>query len=184
MNSEEAKRILLAWRPDTADADDPDVAQALVQAGRDPVLRGWLEQHRAFQESMRRSFREAPVPPELAGKILAARMPRRSPIGWRRSTALAAAAVLAFLLGMAALWMRPTGEGSFTTFRTRMVSKVLRQYPPMDLVTNDLTAIRHHQAARNAPADYRLPPGLAPLAVQGAGLLSWQDRKVSMVCLN
>jgi hypothetical protein len=183
MNSEEAKRILLAWRPDRDDAQAPDVIEALALSERDPDLRVWLKHHRAFQESLRRSFREAPAPLDLAAKILAQHRKTRF-LNWRPSvTAWAAAAALALLLGLAAFWMRPAGEDSFATFRSRMVGKVLRQYT-MDLTTNDLASIRRHHAAGNGPADYSLPPGLARLPALGAGLLSWQDRKVSMVCLN
>jgi hypothetical protein len=64
-----------------------------------------------------------------------------------------------------------------------MVGAVLRQYT-MDIVTNDMSGIRRFLASRQAPADYVLPPGLATLPASGAGVLSWQSQRVSMVCLD
>jgi hypothetical protein len=64
-----------------------------------------------------------------------------------------------------------------------MVRSVLRQYS-MDLVTNDMTAIRQFLTGHQAPADYVLPPGLTSLPASGAGVLSWQGQRVAMVCLD
>jgi hypothetical protein len=54
----------------------------------------------------------------------------------------------------------------------------------MDIMTNDMGYIRQFLDFQQAPSDYRLPAGLARLPAMGAGVLSWQDRKVSMVCLD
>jgi hypothetical protein len=94
----------------------------------------------------------------------------------------AAAAVLIFL-GLLMFRQQPQAEDSFATFRSRMVQSVLRQYR-MDIMTNDMGHIRQFLADRQAPANYTLPAGLARLPAMGAGVLSWQDRKVSMVCLD
>ena len=54
----------------------------------------------------------------------------------------------------------------------------------MDIVTNDMSQVRRFLAGKAAPADYVLPPALTRLPVIGAGVLSWQGRGVSMVCLD
>jgi hypothetical protein len=95
---------------------------------------------------------------------------------------LAAAAAITLLVG-GALWLKTPPQDTFQTFRRRMVSAAARGYE-MDLVTNDLTGIRQFLSTNNAPADFVLPESLARLPVLGAGLLSWQDQRVSMVCLN
>ena len=52
------KEILLLYRPGTADAEDPQVAEAIEFAKRDPELGRWFEQHQVFQAAMRAKFRQ------------------------------------------------------------------------------------------------------------------------------
>jgi hypothetical protein len=54
----------------------------------------------------------------------------------------------------------------------------------MDIPTNDMATVRRYLAARGAPADYVVPPGLAPLQLTGGGFLRWRSQPVSMVCFN
>ena len=128
------------------------------------------------------AFRQMPVPHDLKNRILARAKTIRPVRQWRQPAWIAAAAALAFLLGLAAFWVRPEPENSLDTFRSRMVRAVLRQYS-MGIETSDMMQVRHFLATNNAPADYVLPQGLARAPTLGAGLLSWQDRRVSMVCL-
>ena len=53
----------------------------------------------------------------------------------------------------------------------------------MNLVTRDLNQIRDYLTKNSAPADYALTQNLATLPGEGCAILSWQGRKVSMVCL-
>ena len=183
MNRLEAKTILLAWRPDQADTRDPEVMQALVEARRDPVLREWFERHSAFQRSARQNFQVIPVPGQLRDRILARARIVKPVQRWRQPAVLAAAAAVALLLTLGSLFLKPSRADSFQTFRSRMVRTVLRQYT-MDLETNDMAQVRQFLRTRGAPSDYVLPQGLSPLPVAGAGVLSWQGRQVSMVCLD
>ena len=185
MNSPDAKRILIARRAGTEDMRDPEAIAALEQVRRDPELSQWWEQQQKYQQSVRAAFRSVPAPVSLRDRILS-----RSKIveivglpWWRRPAALSAAAAIALLLTVFGVWPRASRENSFQTFRSRMVGNVLRQYS-MTIVTNDMAPIRQHLAANNAPADYSLSQNLARLPVMGAGVLSWQDRRVSMVCLD
>lgn len=202
MTRAEAKRILAACRPDRPETHDPLVIEALALAQRDPELQRWFEQHAAFQSALRESFHRLPVPGDLAERLLAAhrapagslastvasatapgapRVRRLWPVAWRR-VALAAAVLL--LAALSLVVFRPgRAEDSFATFRARMVRSVLREYR-MEIVTNDMAQIRQFLATNQAPADYEVPGGLARLAPVGAGLLSWQGQRVSMVCLD
>ena len=182
MNSFDAKRILIACRPGTEDMRDSAVLAALEQARRDPELQQWWEQHQAFQQTMRENFRAAPVPRALRDRILARAKIVEVP-WWRGPVAWSAAAAIAILITFFAARPQRPGENSFQTFRSRMVGNVLRQYV-MSIETNDMAPIRQHLATNNAPADYVLPQNLARLPVMGAGVMSWQDRRVSMVCLD
>lgn len=181
----EAKQILLTWRPGCPEREDASVREALALAAAEPELKQWLDAHRGFQESATRSLRAMPVPASLREAILARarkveRLPERR--WWRQPAGWGAAAAVLLVLGLALLLLPPGSPGSVEVFRSRMVGAVLRQYT-MDIVTNDMVAVRSFLDTRRAPADYVLPEKLGRLPVSGAGVLSWQDRKVSMVCL-
>jgi hypothetical protein len=183
MNRDDARQVLQAWRPDGPGREDPDVARALRMAADDPELQTWLERHIAFQSGARDLLRSLPVPPDLAERIRAEARIARPQFGLR---VLWGAAAAVLLLGglLASLWLGHSPErADFSTFRGRMVRAALREYR-MDVVTNDLASIRRFLASRQAPADFQLTPSLSRLTPVGGGLLSWQGRPVSMVCLD
>jgi hypothetical protein len=183
MNREEARFILMAYRPGEGDARDPDVAEALALAENDPALRLWLERQIASQAALRESLRRIPVPPNLRNRILAIPAVVELPIPSRRRPWLPLAAAVALLLGLAALWFKSGSDDSFATFRDRMARKVLREYT-MDIVTADRTRIRQFLATNGAPAEFSLPQNLDLLPALGAGLQRWQGQRVSRVCLD
>jgi len=181
VTSQQAKEILALYRPD-AGAADPQMAEALEQVQRDPELRRWFEQHRAFQAAMRAKFRQIPVPQHLRETILASN-PIVRPVWWQRRAWLATAAALALLLALSALWLAPRSNNRFSEYRSRMVRDALRQYQ-MDVVTNDLREVRQFVAQRGAPADYAVTNGLETLSVTGGGCLNWRGHPVAMTCFD
>ncbi len=182
MNNVDAKRILIACRPGTDDLRSPQAEAALESAHCDPELRDWWDQQQAFQNDVRRRFREIPIPHRLRDEILARAKVVKLPV-WRRPVWLSAAAAILLMLVVGVVRQRSSAEFSFETFRSRVVRDVLRQYR-MDIKTNDMEQIRQFLAAKNAPADYVLSQNLARFPAMGAGVLSWRDRHVSMVCLD
>lgn len=182
MTSEQAKEILLLYRPGTADAQDPAISDALAFARTDAELQKWLNERAALYTALSRKFRQISVPAGLKEQILAERPAHIVHLPWwRRPVALAAAAALMVLAGLAAFWLQPRPETDFATYRSVMVSTALRTYG-MDLETSDLTQIRAFLAQRSAHADYVLPPRLAQTSGTGCVVLRWQDRPVSMIC--
>lgn len=181
MTREEARQILLLYRPDVPDADDSDLAEALALAQDDPELKQWLDDHLRQQTSFRRSFRSLPVPDELAARILAARQPKHVHL-WRwHAPWLLAAATLILLGWLAQLVIFSAAPDRFENFQSRMVSTVLCEYR-MDIVTNRDEAVRGFMAKREAPASYEIPLPLRNLKLTGGGLLRWRDHPVSMIC--
>ena len=162
--------------------DDPGVRAALEQVQGDPELQRWWEQQQAFHDEVRERMRQMPVPRSLRSRILARTKIIQLP-WWRAPIAWSAAAAIAILITFFTTRSPSPREDSFQTFRARMVGNVLRQYA-MTIVTNDMAPIRQHLATNSAPADYVLPGNLGRLPVMGAGLLSWRDQRVSMVCLD
>jgi len=70
VNRDEAKTILLLYRPGTADANDPQIAGALELAKQDPELTRWLVEHCARQEAVRAGFRKITAPAGLKEQII------------------------------------------------------------------------------------------------------------------
>lgn len=182
MNRDEAKEILLLYRPGTADADDPAVAEAIAFARQDPDLAAWFKQHQAFQKAMRAKFREIETPGHLKLAVLTETKIIRPAVWWQRPAWLAAAAAIALLLGYLAFWQRPYIPDHFVDFRNMMVGKAEGLYE-MDWQTSDMEQLRRRFAEKGAPADYRLPPGLQKAQLLGGVKLSWRTHPVSMVCL-
>jgi hypothetical protein len=177
----EAKRILLAARAGSRDGLDPDVAQALALAERDPSLRDWLAQQQAFHSAVGRELRALPVPTGLKARILTQDRVVIVPI-WQRRTWLLAAACLVLSLALAALWFpRPAEDLSFAGFRSRMTGFAMREYR-MDIETNNPAQIRRFLSESGAPAKFELPPGLRQAPVLGGAKLTWQNSPVAMVC--
>ena len=181
MTRDEAKRVLLLYRS-RGDLDDAEIRAAVEQAQRDPELQRWFNQHCAAQRRVRDQFAKMPVPRDLKAAILAGHKIVR-PVFWRRPALLAAAASIAVLVGIAALWSRPGAFERFDLYRSRMVSTVWREYR-MDISTNNLSAIHAYLAQRGAPTNYVVPLKLEQLSVTGGGRLKWGNQPVAMLCFD
>jgi len=183
MNRDEAKNILLLYRPDSADAADPQFTEALSLVKQDAELADWFGRHCARQESLRATFRQIQAPAGLKEQIISEQAAREKIIVWRRNTGLmAVAAAVVALLVLATLWLRPPiSDNSLALYRDRMVGAALRAYA-MDLTTDNPAQIRSYLEQNRAPADYVLPASLTKVAVTGCAIQSWQGAKVSMIC--
>lgn len=182
MNRDEAKTILLLYRPGTADADDPQIAGALGLAKQDPELTRWLVEHCARQEALRAGFRQITAPAGLKEQIISEQAAQEKVIFWRQRAVLAAAAVVAALVVLAPLWFQHReNEETFAIYRSRMAGVALRSYT-MDLATNNPAQVRAYLAQNHAPSDYVLPTPLGKTAVTGCAIEGWLGAKVSMIC--
>jgi len=183
MTNRQAKDILLRYRPGSPDEQDAEVRAALEHANRDPELRAWLADHRAFQSGVRNRLRSVDTPAGLREQILSERPARfRSTAAPRRLQIAGVTAVLLLLAG-AILWMntRRDAEARFETFRARMVKTALRGYA-MDLNSRDPREVRDYLAAHQGQSDWRPPPGLAATPLIGCAALTWQGQPASLIC--
>lgn len=183
MNRDNAKNILMLYRPGTADGTDPEIAEALALAKNDAELVRWFEGHCARQNALREKFRQISAPDGLKEQIISEQAARGKIIYLRRNIALAAAAIIVGLLALASFWLpeRPLPTNTFAVYQRQMASIALRGYS-MDLTTNSSTLIRNYLAQKSAPADFALPTGLQNAQLTGCAVEDWQDAKVSMVC--
>jgi hypothetical protein len=185
MTNQLAKEILLRFRPGTTDATDPEFAEALDQAKRDPELGRWFEQQQAFHIAIRDRLRHLPVPTALKEDILAGCRPAATLVWWQQPAfqALAAAAAIVLLVGVGRLWLQPREDRNFAAFQNRVVRNAQRGYV-MDITTTNLGEIRQFLAKQGAHADYVLPAPLEKLPGDGGAVLRWNDKMVSMVCFD
>ena len=182
MDSVEAKKILILYRPGTGDAAEPQFAGALELARHDPELKRWFENHCTDFIALRSKLRQLPVPSDLRDRILSRHTEPRVNIWWRQPAFLGAAAVIMVLLALTALWPGPRPDKSLAAFQARMV-RTIRDYR-MDMVTTNLDEIRQFLATAQYEADYILPESLAKLPGSGCAKLTWQGKKVSMICFD
>jgi hypothetical protein len=182
VNCNEAKQILLLHRHGLAEADDPEIAEALALAKREPELARWLEEHCARQFVLRDRFRQIPVPAGLKEQIVSEYAAERRRILWRKKSVTAVLAVLVLLAVFAPLWFSRHGhDDTLAIYQNRMASIALRGYA-MDLATNNPEQIRAFLAQNHAPADFVLPAALNQAALTGCAVEGWQNVKVSMIC--
>jgi uncharacterized membrane protein YbaN (DUF454 family) len=183
VNTNEAKAILLLYRPGTPDAGDPQIAEALAVAKQDAEVTAWLVEHCARQEALRAGFRRIAVPAGLKEQIISEAAAAQEVIVFRRQkTLLAAVTVVIALLLLAPLWFLHHGnEEGYAIYRGRMAGLALRGYA-MDLVTNNPVQIRAWLAQNDAPADYILPGPLDRTSQAGCAIEGWQGAKVAMIC--
>jgi hypothetical protein len=191
VNSHEAKQILLLYRP-AVDRDDPDFAEAIALTKADPELDAWFQQHCAFQNAARSAFNNIPVPDGLKEQILSERKAHLTLTSRRRAlVAACAVVVIAFcsLLTFRSIFPpKRTLDNTFANYHSFMIGQIIR-YPHMDIVTNNLQAIRLDLANRGqsnlvfTPAVDKIAT-MAKIAGTGGKALQWNDKPVAMVCLN
>ena len=183
MTRTEAQKVLMLYRPGTADAEDPHVAQAMEVARRDPELARWFENHCRFQQALRAKLREMEAPAHLKMAVLAGQklVPLHS--WWQKPVWLAAAAAIILLLTLLPFHPPTMIPDRFANFRDMMVSIALKDYR-MDWETNDMGRLRQLMASKGAPADYEVPPALDKLKLTGGAALAWRSQPVSMVCFD
>jgi hypothetical protein len=192
VNSQEAKKILLLYRP-AVDRDDADFAEAIALAKTDPELDSWFQQHCAFQSAASSAFNNIPVPDGLKEQILSERKAHLTLISRRRALVAACAvvviAVCGFLTFRSIVPPRPNLDYSFGNFHTNMIAKIIRYPEKMDIYTNDLQAIRA-KLAELGQSSLVFTPDVdkivqrTNIAGTGGKALDWQDKQVAMICLN
>ena len=183
MNRDDAKQILLLYRPDAVDVVDPQVSEALALAKQDAELAGWFTELRIRQEMLRAKFRQIQAPAGLKEQIISEQAARERIIVWRRAAALTAvAAAVVVLLTLAVFRFERAGnDNTLALYQNRMVGAALRVYA-MDLATDNPAQIRDYLKQNHAPADYVLPAPLEKVVTTGCAITSWQGAKVSMIC--
>ena len=184
MNREEAQFILGAYRPNSADASDPQFQEALALARQDPSLARWFAAEQALDRAFSAKIRGRPVPSDLKAQLLLARATARGPARWRRPVWLAAAACFALLLGVAgAMWRQHARAAEFTAFRSAMAEAAADMSEHFDVFGLDAAGYKRWLTERRGAADFVLPPSLAAQGIAACKIVEWQRHRVTMLCI-
>ena len=183
MNNSEARLILQAYRPGGEDASDSMMAAALEQDGQDPDLQKWLANEQALDDRIQSHLRTAlPVPVDLKANLLALSKMAPTQSRWRQPAWLAAAAAVALLLGLSAVWLRPADSRQLDSFRRAMVGYSQQTHDHVAFKASDAVQIRQWLRRQDMKADFILPSGLRGLAANGCRVVEWQGRKAALIC--
>jgi hypothetical protein len=184
MDSQQAKQILLGYRPGPDDANDPRIAEALRQLEHDPELALWFEQLQRADNAIRRRLREMSVPADLKQRILAEQKIARPDFGWRRPVLMAAAAAAIIVLGILSVWVSQQGaRNGLEAYRAEMVRYVSSSYSSTFVKATSFDELRQVLAARNWPSDFIIPDRLHSVTVIGGGAVEWNGHKVALACM-
>jgi len=80
MDKDQARFILRCFRPDGADAGDPDFAEALHFAAADLETADWLSNERSLDSEFANAMADSPIPADLRREILASLMATRGDV--------------------------------------------------------------------------------------------------------
>lgn len=181
MDEQQARLILQACRPG-ADRDDPQVAEALQEAARNPELAQWFAEEQAFDRAIAAHLEAVPAPLGLKTRILANAAPPAESRQWSWAARLAAVAALLFLLAQIISLFRASAPASTVVpdYAREMVS-FIRLVPPLEMESHNLDAIKSWLAKKDA-SPMNVPPRLAALQPVGCRVLSFRGEKVALIC--
>ncbi len=183
MNREEAQFILSAYRPDGADAHDPQFQAALALAKTDPELARWFAAEQALDRAFAAKLAARAVPAGLQAQLLAARLIARPTAWWRQPKWLAAAAAVVLLGVVAGGGLRQRAHAAAAVdFRGVMTAAAADMEDHADAWGMDTAGYRRWLAKHGATADFALPAGLAGKGIMACKVVEWRGEKVTMLC--
>lgn len=191
MDNPSHRQILRALRPHGADRLDPEAQSALAAAQADPALSSWLEREQNFDRAFADRVQSAAAPAELRAAIFArveadarrTHPPARRIVVHRPVAtffaALAAAASVALLAIV--LWPQHSRPATLDD----VVASAL-ETPPSRLEVHELAGrpmadVRDWLAGKAAPVPGEIPPALAALPTDGAGMVVLKGITASVV---
>ncbi len=163
MNNDEAKFILRAYRPGGPDAADPQFAEALAQARRDPELAQWLAEQTALDAAIGTKLQTVPVPADLKASILAGRkvVPLPATPWWRirihPAATAAALAVTLGLIGFLAVHEPPEPRPDFASFTQDLTDYLAKGYGILPRHAHLATTQANYFGAQSYRMNYRSP---------------------------
>jgi hypothetical protein len=179
MNNDEAKFLLIACRPGGQDAADPSMAEALGQAGRDPILSAWHARERAFDRAVADKVATVIPPPGLRATILAGGRVTSRRAWWTRPEWIALAACLVIAAVTASFFSNRTPHPLQDFAQLAMVDTIRGHHDghgPM----NDAMQARLADPGMHLSAG--LPVDFASMKASGCRMLDFGGKQVLEIC--
>jgi hypothetical protein len=186
MTPKQAKEILSAYRPGTADDHDPTFAEALKFARADAQLNVWLKESLAFDDVMRQQLTRLPAPTDLRENILAQRKIIRPVPWWNPQLSgrqIAAAAAVIIAIGVAALWLGQRPK-TFAEFRREIADQSWGPTPHVEAKAANLKDVNEFLSAHGLSTNFTVPSTLVQSQVRGCTIMHWRGHEVPVICFN
>jgi len=184
MTNKEAA-FLLGACPPNGGASDPEFAEALAQAERDPALKAWFEDQRRFDSAVASHMQAVPVPADLRSRILAGGRVSR-PVPWllpRRLWAIAAMVIL--FAGIGLLYSMRNRPDKWEDRSIAAVSEILSGREKFDAESPHVADLQQWLHKAGSPgAGAALPDRLRSLASLGCKTVAWKGHPISIICFH
>ena len=189
MDSMKAKSILRLYRPGI-DENTELVSEALALVKEVPELKAWYEKHLDNEDAISEQFGNIAIPSDLKDQLAHQfsekdkKKAKINPSLLKRNSWLTPLAIAASLLLLVLSWgfFEPTEKPSFIQFQQDMIAFATQPYE-MDITVEDLTLINQEFGKANWPTTYVTPEPLNTMHALGGVTQLWDDKKVSIVCL-
>jgi hypothetical protein len=184
MTNKEATFLLGASRP--GGASDPEFAEALAQASRDPVLKAWFEDQCRFDSAIAARLQSVPVPADLRSRILAGgRVSRPAP--WLSARCIWAIAAMIAVFAAIGVWYsagtrRHADEWEDQALAT--LSGLLSGQEKFDVESPTVADLQQWLRANRSPSAAALPAGLQRLSSLGCKTIAWHGHPISIICFH
>ena len=186
MTNRDAIFLLGACRPNGADSNDPEFAEALALAGSDPELKAWFDDQRGFDSAVAARLQSVAAPAELRSRILTGgRVSRPEPsFTMRRLWAIAAMVMMFAGLGVWYSVGFRAGQGGWEEQSLAALSQLVSGQETFDAKSPNVSDLQQWLRANGSPTVGALPASLLRLASLGCKTISWNGRPISIICFH
>ncbi len=182
MNHEEAKEILISYRPNSGDAQDPVFAEALALAERDPELGEWFAREQEFDARMRGAVRALQPPADFHASPKVAKFPGAK--SFSRSGMWLAALAACLVVGVGIFCLGRKDRIPLATLSAGMAPLVDRHQHEFEASPAKMDEVRRWFAERGAPSEFTVPRSLKEARGMGCEVVMVKDAKVSLLCFS
>lgn len=184
MTNKEASFLLGAYRANGMDSGDPEFAEALAQAGRDPALKGWFEDQQRFDAGIAAAMQGTPAPLGLKARIIAGGRVSQPERWWTARRVWAVAAMVALFAGAGLFYRIESRPEGWDEEAMGALSQLVSGETKFDAQSGSVTELQQWLRRAGSPTTGELPTRLKGLASLGCKTISWHGHAISLICFH